>query len=346
MINIHDCEWYSNPSIDSRMFLDMNGTKYRMVDDVNDADITIGWCDRDVPHVILNIWHNFENQGHTENWQHWLQDPNVYVVTNVVDDYAVDSGRVFCLDFLFNRTKSYYDNFQFGPDTKKWYHIDRACYSQCDLDQVKLASRVFVSPMRLYMHLKNRTVTYRRWLYHHLLNYTDRGFLSTGTLLSHLDLAEHHAIDDVLNHAAPAIFAPPGYTPPHNAYYRDSFISIYPETIEYGSSIVVTEKTWDPLIKGHFILPFSTAGFVAHLKTQGIRFPDFIDYSYDSESNDDRRYCMYENEVTRLLRISIKDWHRLWYDNLDVLAHNQNFFANRPLQQIDLEQIVASHGKL
>jgi hypothetical protein len=130
------------------------------------------------------------------------------------------------------------------------------------------------------------------------------------------------------------------YTPIHNAYYKDTFISIYGETIEYGAGVAVTEKTFDPLIKGHFILPFSNSGFIQHLQTLGFKFPKFINYEYDSISDDDQRYQAYETELKRLLSISLVDWQQLWEEHIDIVRYNQQLFYTKPYDRVDLVQLI------
>ena len=77
-----------------------------------------------------------------------------------------------------------------------------------------------------------------------------------------------------------------GFSPPHNDYYNTSAISIYVETLIYDEEHMTTcptEKTFTPMCKGHFILPFSTPGTIAHLKSEyGFEFPDWLDYGYDN----------------------------------------------------------------
>ena len=130
------------------------------------------------------------------------------------------------------------------------------------------------------------------------------------------------------------------YKPPHTLYYENSFISIYGETAETGNSTIVTEKTYDPLLKGHFILPFSTANFIKHLRSLGFRFPDFVDYSYDAIQDDDKRYLSYQNEVERLCKITLEKWHIHHGENQSLLSHNQKIFTDRPYDSIRLEDII------
>jgi hypothetical protein len=105
-----------------------------------------------------------------------------------------------------------------------------------------------------------------------------------------------------------------------------------------GSS--VTEKTFDPLIKGHFILPFGTYKFIENTKLHyGFEFPNFIDYSYDLIEDDAQRYYAYSREVERLLTIPIDTWREHW-NNYNILrTANQQIFFDRPYHRIDLSQV-------
>jgi len=127
-----------------------------------------------------------------------------------------------------------------------------------------------------------------------------------------------------------------GYNPPHNLYYDNTFISIYGESIEYGSSLAITEKTYDPLIKGHFILPFSAPGFLDRVRLMGFKLPDFIDYGYDTIQDDDQRWTAYADEVRRLLSMSLDQWRQHWTDDLDLIRHNRQVFFTKDYDRVDL----------
>lgn len=115
--------------------------------------------------------------------------------------------------------------------------------------------------------------------------------------------------------------------PAHNAYYEYSVISIYIEDITFGPQCrCITEKTWEPLIKGHFILPFGYTGMINELINYGFLFPEWIDYSYDSETNDLLRWIKYIDEVRRVLSIPCKHLHENKILDMNILEHNRNIF--------------------
>ena len=130
-------------------------------------------------------------------------------------------------------------------------------------------------------------------------------------------------------------------TPPHNAYYDDTFISIFGETIESGTTQFITEKTYDPLVKGHFVLPFSTPHFLHMVRDRGILLPDFIDYSYDAIEDFDQRLSSWLAEVQRLLSMPIDHWRELHKKNFDLLYENQAWMWRRDYDRIDLRALIA-----
>jgi len=128
--------------------------------------------------------------------------------------------------------------------------------------------------------------------------------------------------------------------PVHNAYYRDTYISVFAETIEFGLGHVVSEKTLEPLIHGHFILPFSTSNFLPHVLDMGFQLPSFIDYSYDLIEDDERRYQAHCEESHRLLSQPRSWWQQQWETNVGLLQHNQRVLHHAPYHHIDLELLL------
>jgi len=133
--------------------------------------------------------------------------------------------------------------------------------------------------------------------------------------------------------------------PIHNYYYKYSTLSIFLESQVLQRSRTdeitprhVTEKTWFPIIKGHFILPFATPNFVQELQdTYRLKFPDWIDYSYEHELNDANRWSLYIREVKRLLNLGSDNLFELKKKDVEILQHNREVaqnFDGRPYPQL------------
>jgi hypothetical protein len=309
------------------MFFDLNNQPYDFVDDGH--NVVLGWNRDDKPKIILDIWHNVENQSN--RYDAWLDDDRVHIITNVQS--PIKRQRVYFVDFLLNRTKAYYSDFQFHADTDLWYWQGRDFYVNRQIDCGEHKTMILVAPNRCYYVAQEPLSRHYRFkLVDVLQQFTNLGWVSDPLLFSNHDAS----IDSKL----PPIKPHQGYNPIHQDYYNRSFISVYGETIEQGEDIVVTEKTYEPLIKGHFILPFSNQGFISYLRSMGIRLPNFIDYSYDESKTPDTRWQRYQEEIKRLMSMPITTWQKHWSENIDLLKHNQDWFK-RPYDQVDLCGIIA-----
>lgn len=343
------------------MFFDLNEDDYLYYNndktlDISQVDIEVASPTRD-PNFVrptsrftvdLDIWDNFENQ-----YQALLNNIKTdYRVSNVKDRIMHDDRILFC-DFLFNRTKAYYSNHAFRPTTRKWYWVHDKAYQIPDYPEPGRKNKIYVAPNKTWNEEWRRT-RQRQRIVDLLKDYQHLGYLGDYRrdnnlfLYPHWEALDCQDINQLVDRQIPTSHDMEtikstnlwGYSPPHNLYYQDTFISIYGETVEHGTSIAVTEKTYDPLIKGHFILPFSCMGLVSHLRSLGFRFPDFINYSYDDEASDEKRFGMYSDEIKRLLDIDIGTWRTHWHDNIDIIMHNQKIFHDRPYDRIDFSRYL------
>jgi hypothetical protein len=336
----------------SSMFLDINAQPYKIYYSCNNEleqyDISI---DPPPPgnyasvkfkvHLQLDIWDNFENQS-------WANANNsqreMYVISNAWDQNYI-SNNVIYNDFLFNRTKAYYQGYTFSQSTKLWYWHGQDAYQIPS--QKTLKNKIYIAPNKTW-NADHRKNYFRPRIVDALLEkYANIGYIGDYHRNPKLFLypqwgySEYGAEILKLESFKIPISAIKsqnliGYSPPHNAYYEDTFISIYGETIEYGTTIAPTEKTYDPLIKGHFILPFSCSGFIQFLRTKGFQFPEFIDYSYDEITNDEKRFECYLKEVDRLLAMPLIDWQQHWANTTEIRQYNQTIFKNTPYDRVDL----------
>jgi hypothetical protein len=343
---------------DPRMFFDINQTAYKFVTDLEQpCDIQLIELERPKDlepetrantkiQVKLDIFHTCEYrlEGIVNN-----TPKDCYLITIATSKNYKNHPNLIINDFIFNRTKAYYSRFLFSNDTVKWYWKNDQSYVIPEHPDATHKTKIYVAPNRTYLNNPWRTIKFRPRLVQRLLHqWKDKGYIGENDfdkqcfLISHVQMPECSNIQTLIQTAKNPIYNEgyEGYCPPHNQYYMDSFISIYAETIEHGPSIVVSEKTYDPLIKGHFILPFSCSGFVARLRELGFLFPDFINYSYDDQPNDEKRFDLYLQEMQRLLNLDIDIWRTNWSQNLSVITHNQKIFKNRPYDRVDFSKIL------
>lgn len=310
------------PHYNSNMFFDLNGDDFIVTD--KEVDIHIKGHDDTFNHsikskikMLVEIFHNYNNQ----NFSFLEKDLNCYYLTNAVD-LTINDSRIIFTDFLFNRTKAYYLKEGYRYKQSLWYYAGDDCYTLPPLD--------FERDRKIYLALNDTYRDYfhsRPQIFCYLMKHREKGFLGNPSLNMHL-----------VSEGNP--FNSSRYQPVSNSYYQQSYISIYGETVEHGTSIVVTEKTFEPLIKGHFILPFSTHGFVEHLKNIGFEFPNFINYEYDKVKNFFDRYKKFHEEMERLVNLSNDFWKEMYYTHQNIIKHNRDYFFLKPFHKVNLKQLI------
>ncbi len=130
----------------------------------------------------------------------------------------------------------------------------------------------------------------------------------------------------------------PGNVPINNEYYRHSALTINIETLAFTdledqSPRCVTEKTFETILKGHFPLTFAYKDFYRDLEhIYNIRLPDWIDYSFDSEPDNLKRWIQYKLEVTRVLNLGAKKLFAYRTIQVDDLLHNRAMILDRGLR--------------
>lgn len=136
-----------------------------------------------------------------------------------------------------------------------------------------------------------------------------------------------------------------GFQPAANHYYENSGVSVFVETLassEYNQR-EISEKTFNPLIKGHFILPFSYPGIIDDLKNMyGFKFPEWIDYRYDTIEDDAERFHEFMKSFARLRFIKLPELQDLCNKDIDILIHNRQVFFDRPYDRLydSLKKII------
>jgi hypothetical protein len=129
------------------------------------------------------------------------------------------------------------------------------------------------------------------------------------------------------------------WMPIANKYYEQTYISIYVETctISYpphryvnNPHESVTEKTFDPLIKGHFILPFGYSGIIKDIKDYGFKLPEWINYEYDEIKCDRHRFATFLEETDRLLSMDMSEIEKNYVKDYEMLNYNRSLFWHKP----------------
>ena len=264
--------------------------------------------------LLLSVFHVAEfqtNQAEEVVKQFWrkLTENIILVNTNLRTE------NVF-YDFLWNRQKAYY------LDNQSYVLLDRTWSKFYEPQQFELPSfqknqdtKKALVPVRVREEEHPR-MKFRKRLIDSLMPIEEQCFLSKPNQL-------------LLSHACTFASEGAAYHPISNHYYESSYVSIYTETLVSGEVRSVTEKTYDPLIKGHFILPFGYCGLVSDIKSYGFLLPDWIDYSYDSEADDRVRFNKFLESVFKLMRKTLDELHQHYLTDVDKLKFNRSLFINK-----------------
>lgn len=290
--------------------------------------------------LIFFIWH-IDNKIRDKDHFIWiknvlseqLSNESVIIHMNFANDQEIQ------YDFMWNRQKIYFTDYNYINLKKRSYthNTDANTFQLAPIEKIPLPQdnqlKHFLSPIRIYSGYTHPRFLYRKRLKDILISHSNKGYysdLESGNMLT--------CEDDKLPFVTPG----GGWYPIANKFYNSTFLSTYIETITgiYDQDYtdvkykLITEKTYDPLIKGHFILPFAYPGFIEHLKSYGFLLPDWIDYSYDAIEDNEERFVAFSKSLEKYLQYSTEDLLQLYNKDYYILEHNRNIFWDRPYDSL------------
>jgi len=249
--------------------------------------------------------------------------------------YETDDNIIY-YDCMFNRHKVYYTEYERVakiPDALWTRYASKESFSIPVSKKMPYRfNKKFLSTNLVYKGLHNSRMRYRAAL-HDFLEYnklTEHGFISSPANRFYSNNPSVMQIHDI-NYGGGFWY------PVADSYYEQSFISVYVETLtqSYHKVKCVTEKTFDPLIKGNFVWPFSYPGIIKDLKNfYNFKLPKEISYNYDDEIDNDIRFNKYVYGLKQLLNNSLNDLNKIYIKNKSILDHNRLVFFNRPYDKL------------
>lgn len=342
------------PGVDLHILpFDIESENFVFTHNVDECDVIPVMCDYPTPEVkqilgetcdklIVRLFHTHvsEEDGsfYADVYNNWKGYANNFCIASA--DYRAEQslpGVAFCYDFLWNCQKAYYYDYDeiVSGRIRMWSHL--ATKDMYQLPEISLMStdqqhlKKFLSPNRTdlsCLHISNRLI-YRYLFYNYLCD--SDAYWSDWSANPPKPLAAQQ--DGVMGPNGER-FA--GWWPVNNFYYDNSIISVFVETLVSQTNLrTLTEKTLEPLHKGNFVLPFGYSGLVADIKEYGFVLPDWIDYSYDSVSDETMRFALYVQEFLRLRnQYTLSQLLELRNRDIDVLHHNRNLFSSRPYDSL------------
>lgn len=322
--------------------------------------------------VFLFLFHGQESHAH--NVLHFdvrnrflgrINPENIILATtNLFNIDNVVPGIVY-YDMMMERQQVFFtqrEKYEIKSHSR-WMPYDTKSMFELDTLTKNESAKHFLAPMRIYDAADDPRSFMRQQLQDLLKQHSEKGYVSDHK--NGVFLEAQHTSPDTEHWMTPEHLYGRGiWLPVHNKYYKDSIVSMYVETITHGSNYrFVTEKTFDPLIKGHFILPYGYKGLVKDILSYGFKLPDWIDYSYDDYYNDDldvvcvsqqtyldnflkfsdhqTRWKKYSASVNKILAMSQKELYNLYLKDIDILEHNRALFFNR--KRTSLLNIILEH---
>lgn len=284
--------------------------------------------------LFLDIFHLDERVNHFyEEIIQFYKTKNINKILFVHSNKAIDFGIYY--DFMFNRQKSYIQDFDTIVKGGRIYsyQADKSCYELASIKNDFTSNHYYLCPNRIY-DWDHYRFAYRKRLKNHLDSQDVKGFISNPP---HKILEPQQS--SLLEFMKQDQYGGGGtWFPIHNKYYQQSYFSVYVETItvNYDEKInlrysyrAITEKTFDPLMKGHFILPFGYQGFIKDVLDYGFKLPSFIDYSYDLIENNEERFLSFLRSLDKLLAFSPADWQYCYKKHMETLEYNRQLFFDK-----------------
>lgn len=261
----------------------------------------------------------------------------------------VNSKHFVYYDCLFNRQKLYFTEYYKVEKELKLVWTMGATKETYNIPRSKAAPencKHILSPNLIYQGAYVPRMRYRQALQDWLnLRYKDKCFINSkeNRFLSN---SPNDYVKNFIKTGDGGFWFPVG-----DDYYRQSFISVYVETIttSYYKTRCITEKTFDPLIKGNFVIPFSYPGIIKDLIDYGFILPHIdgaVDYSYDEVIDNDMRFTKFLSSIDRIFEtFTIQQLHNFYHKNLEIVEHNRNVFFIRPYDKLHSKIVDNILGK-
>lgn len=287
--------------------------------------------------IALDLFHADDQVNDKQRYQNFKKVIKDNLTNNVVVVHTnKENNEDIFYDFLWNRQKAYFTDYnKFNLDDRVWtWGSNIKMYGLTKIFKFPDCKK-FLCPNRIqYVNgemAQHHRFSCRKKLYNFLDK--DQGFISDPANDIVLNPEQEEIKESLLGGTSGTWY------PVANQLYNSSFISIYIETITMSSSMAfkyktITEKTWDPLIKGHFILPFGYMGLIEDIQSYGFWLPNWINYSYDKIYDDEERFAAFLKSVDNILALNLEDLKSKFEQSVDNLYKNRLLFWSRPYDNL------------
>lgn len=294
--------------------------------------------------LVMHIWDDTDTYDWTSlfyEFKQRIREHSSYRVVLVHNNHngfkhGLNEQESIHWNHMWNRTKAYYTDYDNIDLRDKIYtfYATKKCWQLNPIHKTENA-KIFLCPNRIFPFISPR-LAYRKML--KLILENQNGYMSVPHENKLLEPEEPDLISSwsERNH-----YGGGHWWPIANKYYENSFVSIFVETITTNGEWyiqnpwrAISEKSYDPLIKGHFILPFGYTGLIEDLTKIGFRFPSWINYDYDKIQDNNFRFAGFLEETKRLLTTPIDQYYEYYEKDRNILEHNRQLFYTLPYSQL------------
>jgi hypothetical protein len=122
---------------------------------------------------------------------------------------------------------------------------------------------------------------------------------------------------------------------------QSCFLHVVNETVFYHDKLHLTEKVFKPIVARRPFVLTAAPGNLAYLRSYGFRtFDQWIDETYDTETNPSKRLNMIADQVERIAKLTQEQRHTMHSEMQEVLQHNYNHFFGEFRSIITKELVV------
>jgi hypothetical protein len=113
-------------------------------------------------------------------------------------------------------------------------------------------------------------------------------------------------------------------------HYRNTFLSVVPETLFNDNTLFFSEKIWKTIAVGHPFMIVSSRGMLSKLREQGYKtYNTWWDEGYDEITNINNRIRHIVNELKRLSSLSREELINMRLSMQPTIEYNQQLFNSR-----------------
>jgi hypothetical protein len=128
-------------------------------------------------------------------------------------------------------------------------------------------------------------------------------------------------------------------------YSLGSLWHLVTETVYYEEKLHLTEKIFKPIVSKRPFILVSSFGNLKYFRDYGFKtFDRWIDESYDSEPDPDKRLHMIVNELVKLCNLSKNELNDMYKEMQEVLEYNYNHFYG-DFKKIIVDELIDNFKK-